>query len=388
MSRLSDEILSSIIGDIYDCALSPEGWTGVMTRITSTIDAAYTTIALTSVRDSRGRFAAQSPWDAEQMRALQDYEIEAIPGLMATVVGDIDLPQRTLSVVSEGELEQSAFFQEWAKPQGLREACTTKFVHTADRIGLFSTTTWANRPPITDEEQRFLALLSPHLRRASLIGDLLDQTRVTAGIYRGVLDSLAVPVILAGADGAVLHANAHAAKMLDENTLLRSRNGVLQAQTPIVSRALLEAIAAAAHADAQLGSRGIGLPISAPGQSPAVAYVLPLSEGTARAVFRPACAAVFISTTISASPPPEDVLITLYDLTPAEARVVLQIGRGLSSAQCIAALAISENTLKTHLGRIFAKTSTARQADLVALVSTIASPIMQGMSLATSASTM
>src|SRR4051812_12883482 len=98
MSRVSDEILSSIIGDIYDCALSPEGWTGVMTRITSTIDAAYATIALTSVRDSRGRFAAHSPWDAEQLRALQDYEIEAIPGLRAAVTGDIDLPQRTLSI--------------------------------------------------------------------------------------------------------------------------------------------------------------------------------------------------------------------------------------------------------------------------------------------------
>ncbi len=49
------------------------------------------------------------------------------------------------------------------------------------------------RPPA---EQRFLAFLSSHPRRASLIGDLLDQTRVTAGLYRGALDSLAVSVIL------------------------------------------------------------------------------------------------------------------------------------------------------------------------------------------------
>lgn len=381
MSRLNDEILSSIIGDIYDCALSPEGWTGVMSRITETIDAAYTTIALTSITDSRGRFAAQSPWDPEQMRALQDYQLDAIPGLREAVIGDVDLPLRTLSVVSEAELDRSAFFQEWAKPQGLREGCTTKFVHTADRIGLFSTTTWANRPPISVEEQRFLALLSPHLRRASLIGDLLDQTRVTAGLYRGALDSLAVPVLLTGAEGTILHANIQAAQMLAEQMLLHSRNGLLQAQTPAVSRALLEAISAAARVDTMLGSRGIGLPISIQGQPPAVAYVLPLSEGTARAVFRPACAAVFISTKISASPPPEDVLIALYDLTPAEARVTLHIGRGLSPAQCASALAITENTLKTHLSRIYAKTETARQADLVVLVSTIASPLMHGLSL-------
>jgi DNA-binding CsgD family transcriptional regulator/PAS domain-containing protein len=282
----------------------------------------------------------------------------------------------SLLAAHEAELERSAFFQEWAKPQGLREGCMTKFVHTPDRIGLFSTTTWANRPPISAEEQRFLALLSPHLRRVSLIGDLLDQARVEAGLYRGALDSLAVPVILTGADGTVLHANSNAERILSAQVPLRTRNGVLQAQTPVVARALLDAIAAAARADASLGSRGIGLPISVAGQPPAVAYVLPMSEGSARAAFRPACAAVFISTTTSASPPPEDVLITLYDLTPAEARVVLQIGKGLTAPQCAILLDISENTLKTHLSRIFAKTDTARQADLVRLVANVGSPIM------------
>ncbi|TIT55742.1 MAG: LuxR family transcriptional regulator, partial [Mesorhizobium sp.] len=46
MERLSSEVLSSIIGDIYDCVSNPEGWAGVMTRVTKAVDAAYTTIAL------------------------------------------------------------------------------------------------------------------------------------------------------------------------------------------------------------------------------------------------------------------------------------------------------------------------------------------------------
>ncbi|WP_245419451.1 helix-turn-helix transcriptional regulator [Phyllobacterium salinisoli] len=117
------------------------------------------------------------------------------------------------------------------------------------------------------------------------------------------------------------------------------------------------------------------MPISASGQPPAVAYVLPLSEGTARAAFRPACAAVFISTTTSASPLPEAVLTTLFDLTPAEARVLLKIGNGAAPSKSASSLGISENTLKTHLSRIFAKTNTSRQADLVKLVSDIGSPL-------------
>ncbi|RUW88179.1 helix-turn-helix transcriptional regulator [Mesorhizobium sp. M7A.F.Ca.US.010.02.1.1] len=376
MERLSSEVLSSIIGDIYDCVLNPEGWAGVMIRITEAVDAAYTTVALASTAGNHGRFAAQSPWDPVQMRVLQeDYDFDAVPGLKAAVVGDIDTPVATLSHMSEAELQQTPFFQNWAKPQGLREACITKFVHTPDRIGLMGCTTRADRGIISAEEQRFLALLSPHLRRASLIGDLLDQARVTADLYRQALDHLAVPVVLTGANGAILHANGAAERMFSLQGPIFSRNGLLQVQNSAVARALLDAIASAASADTSLGSRGIGLPISAPGQPPAVAYILPLTEGTARAAFRPACAAVFVSTTTSSSPLPEAVLATLFDLTPAEARVLLRIGSGLSASKSALALGVGENTLKTHLNRIFAKTGTRRQADLVKLVSDIGTPL-------------
>ncbi len=374
MDGLSGELLSSIIGDIYDCVLDSDGWTGVMIRVTEAFDAAYTTIALAGAGDGYGRFAAQSPWDPAQMRILQDeYGFEDIPGLKQAVSGDVDTPLATLSAMSECELRQSAFYRNWAEPQGLREACITKFVHTSDRIGLFSYTTRTSRDIITPRERQFAALLSPHLRRASLIGDLLDQTRVKASLYRAALDDLAAPIVLTGADGSIIYANERAAEMLRASGPILSRNGILDVQNGGTARALSDAIASAATADVSLGARGIGLPISAHGRPPAVAYVLPLSQGTARAALRPACAAVFVSTTTSASPPPEAVLATLFELTPAESRVLLHIGRGMTTPQSAIALEITENTLKTHLSRIFAKTQTARQADLVRLVDALGS---------------
>lgn len=108
---LGIEVLSSIIADIYDCVLNPEGWSGVMTRITEAVDAAYSTIALARTADNHGRFMAQSPWDPAQMRVLQeDYDFDGIPGLKAAVVGDIDTPVTTLSLMSEAELQLTAFF--------------------------------------------------------------------------------------------------------------------------------------------------------------------------------------------------------------------------------------------------------------------------------------
>lgn len=377
MTRINAEQLSSIIGDIYDCVLNPDGWVSVLNRITQATDAAYTTIALASTQDSHGRFAAHSDWDSEQMRVLQvEYGFDDIPGLKPAVVGDIDTPLTTLSCLSEPELRATRFYQEWAGPQGLREGCMVKFVDTTDRIGLLGTSIYADRDVISGEEQQFLTLLSPHLRRAALIGDLLDQARVMAHFYRETLGSLSTPILFTDAEGGVLYANASAERMLSAEAPILSRSGILQPQNPAMAGALLTAIAAASNADVTLGARGIGLPISGVGEAPAVAYVLPLSAGTARAAFRPARAAVFVSTTISATPIPEAVLITLFDLTPAEARVLLKIGSGAGAAATALALGIGENTLKTHLNRIYAKTGTSRQPDLVKLIADIGAPLV------------
>jgi DNA-binding CsgD family transcriptional regulator/PAS domain-containing protein len=371
VTRLNAEQLSSIIGDIYDCVLDPDGWVSVLNRITQTTDSAYTTIALASTQDSHGRFAAHSTWDAEQMRVLQvEYGFQDIPGLMPAVVGDLDTPLTTLSCLSEAELRATRFYRDWAGPQGLREGCIVKFVDTSDRFGLLGTTIYADRDVISGEEQRFLALLAPHLRRAALIGDLLDQARVMAHFYRETLGALSTAIVFTDAEGGLLYANASAERMLSAEAPILSRNSVLQPQNPGMAGALLTAIAAASNADVTLGARGIGLPISAPGEAPAVAYVLPLTAGTARAAFRPARAAVFVSTPI-----PEAVLITLFDLTPAEARVLLTIGSGAGAAATSRALGIGENTLKTHLNRIYAKTGTSRQPDLVKLIADIGAPL-------------
>ena len=47
----------------------------------------------------------------------------------------------------------------------------------------------------------------------------------------------------------------------------------------------------------------------------------------------------------------------------------------MTASKSAVSLGISENTLKTHLGRIFAKTGTARQADLIKLVLEMGIPL-------------
>jgi DNA-binding CsgD family transcriptional regulator len=200
-------------------------------------------------------------------------------------------------------------------------------------------------------------------------------------------------VFLVAGDARILYANERAEALLAAGAHVISKAGSLTAANPAMAAPMADTIrrcvAPDVASDAGLGSRGIGIPVSTkpadvadnagtpvrPHVTSAMAYVLPLTNGTVRSALHPAAAAVFISTAASAEPAVEAVVATLYGLTPTEARVLLIIGSGKTVHQVAAQLGIAENTVKTHLSRIFNKTGASRQTELVALVHGLQSPI-------------
>jgi DNA-binding CsgD family transcriptional regulator/PAS domain-containing protein len=378
LDGLKPEVLSSVIEDIYDCALAPEGWAAALTRIALLMNSAYATISLSDPAFQQPRMAAFSPWDPVQLKILnEDFGIDGVPGLKEVAMGDVDHPRSTLNEMSEPEFQATRFYRDWVAPQGLRDACVMKFVHSADRIGVMAAITRADRDIVTADERRFMRLISPHIRRAAMIGDLLDYQRVETRSYRSALDGLQLAVVLVDGDARILYENAPASAMLRVGVPIKQSGGHLIAANPAIGTGLADAIrrAAPVAGDHDLGARGIAVPVSTPKGPPAVAYVLPLASKGFRAAFNPATAAVFITTTIAGLPPAHDTLATLYDLTPSEARVLVQIGSGLSTAEVALALGLSANTVKTYLSRLFAKTGVQRQSDLVRIVTQLTQPI-------------
>ena len=73
----------------------------------------------------------------------------------------------------------------------------------------------------------------------------------------------------------------------------------------------------------------------------------------------------------------EGKLRQIYGLTPAEERLARLIVQGLRLHEAEAALGIRHSTARTHMKRIYAKTGTHRQVELVRLLITghpVASP--------------
>jgi DNA-binding CsgD family transcriptional regulator len=63
-----------------------------------------------------------------------------------------------------------------------------------------------------------------------------------------------------------------------------------------------------------------------------------------------------------------EFLKSKFDLTPAEARLVVRLITGESLRPCAKALGIKYETVRTYLKSVFQKTKTRRQAELVLVV--------------------
>jgi DNA-binding CsgD family transcriptional regulator len=108
-----------------------------------------------------------------------------------------------------------------------------------------------------------------------------------------------------------------------------------------------------------------------------VATVLPLNSGLRQASAKPltASAAVFVHY----APVVDEGLVTTlgaaFRLTGAEARVLAGLLEGLQISEIAHRYGVSGNTVRTQVQRLFEKTNTKRQSDLVRVVSNTLPPI-------------
>jgi len=205
---------------------------------------------------------------------------------------------------------------------------------------------------------------------------VIDAHKVEAATLADTLDGLAAGMFLVDAVGRIVHANARGHAILVDAKILRGLGGRLSATDLQADKTLSDVFAAAETGDAAIGARGIAVPLARDDER-WVAHVLPLTSGARRqaGIAYAAVAAVFVRKAALDLPSPLETLSDLYALTPAELRVLMAIVEIGGVPEVAPVLGISETTVKTHLSRLFEKTGTKRQADLVKLVAAFMSPL-------------
>jgi DNA-binding CsgD family transcriptional regulator len=96
--------------------------------------------------------------------------------------------------------------------------------------------------------------------------------------------------------------------------------------------------------------------------------VTPLFPQNGLPAQRGAVVALFVSDPEAREETDADPLRRFYGLTPAEAALTAHLVTGQDLKRASEALQVTMNTARTHMKRVFEKTGTKRQAELVQLI--------------------
>jgi len=387
MSTAKFERLSDLIGLIYDAALEPKLWPRVLSDITGTLEGTSGLFFTPLHSITSGGFAYLTGVPATFLQqyaakwAQHDVWMQAAisKGLMTsgTVATDDELVPRK-------QLLASAYYRSFLRPANASRLCAS-VIFGADAEGvrpsMISIYKGVRTQPFSSDAKTVARLLNPHLSRSLGIMFHLQDAEFRIASSRAAIDRLVSAVILLGEGGVPVFINQAAQKILDarDGLFLHQPPGhkpQLAGATAELSAHIRRVVATALHPEfAAIPHFVEGVRLSRSSGRPPLA--LTVSALPARNEFgagrdRPGAIAFVYDT---AGPPPLSarLLRDVYALTEAEAAVVVGICSGQNIAELAKSRGVSENTIKTQLDAVFAKTGTSRQAELVRVALSLSS---------------
>lgn len=219
-----------------------------------------------------------------------------------------------------------------------------------------------------DEKDRALCqMLLPHIRRALHVRTLLGRSESMGNLYADAINRLSVATILLNDKGHVQKLNDYAQALLDKSDGLKLVGDRLEASYPSDNKELQRRIKEAfdAHGRGESiakeplsvtrpsGEVNLGIVFEA---IPDTSWLGDKDRGTLLLYVRDAVNKSTVSSTVAKE---------LFDFTPAETALALELANGFSLEDAAEKLGIMRNTARAHLRAIFSKTGVRRQAELV-----------------------
>ena len=367
-----DSWLLSIVEDIYDSTFDSGLAQQTLSRIAEFTGARAAALV---VKDTNGdlrcsRSAGISPPFAKSY--LDTYgQFDPTHSIRLFNTGEVHSTEDWLPIET---FRKTQFYNEWARPQRLQDAATVLLDKTANSFAYIGLPTDGI---VDDRLRRRLRPIVPHLVRAVLIRQVLQQQARIASPIEHTLDELKAAAFLLNGAGHITHTNESGRDVLSRRDFLLNERGRLVAADPKLNRILRDAVAASVLGDVTVRSGSVALPFVALDGERFVGHLLPLTSGQRRTtgLAYEATAVLFVRKASLDAPAAADIVKKVFRLTPAETRVLLTVVEFGGVSETARNLDVAESTVKTHLGRIFTKTDTRRQADLVKLVAAFSSPV-------------
>ena len=364
--RLTDQI--------YECSFVPESWPRVLGH-------------LAALAQARAGFLFISNNDIHHWTSSTDKGLTALHPLVESGwVANCDRFKRVRAVRHSGfvtepdlyapeEFRSDPFYRDILYPRGLGWATGTAIeLPTGDTFTISLEREYA-RGPVERCHVQALDELRPHIARSALMSARLQLERARAA--SATLAAIGLAALVLDETGKVLAANG-LIEALNGYIRWGARDRVSMCDKP-ADELLRGAIAAIAH-DQDESTSVRSFPVrTILAEEAMVAHVIPIRL-SARDIFARCVAALVLTPVTLPQAPPVELVQSLFDLTPAEARVARSLASGKTVEDIAADSGVSATTVRTHVRGVLEKTGRNRQAEVVALLTGIFStrPIQAG----------
>ena len=372
------ETSSSLIADIHDAALAPPLWTRVLENATKYIGGSGASLW---IRNPVGTGPSQYYYFGVDdcggelvFAACRGSRAPAESALSYDAAKQIN----PSTCVPPPKFLQMRFYEELATPPETDDKISGLGEESKQCIARFAV--FSHGCPWHKAARRRMQLIAPHMRRGVLIGRRHAYQMAAATEIADTLDGLRASIFLVDANGWIVHANTSGYAMLTQASLLRSVKGKLTATASDADAPLSKGIAKAGNRNAALNIDAIAIPLTSASGQHYVMHVLPLASCTRRmrvGANPQAVAALIVHEAAMPIAEPAGRIAQHFGLAPRERDVLRAVVESEGLAEVAEKLAIAENTVKTLLRRVFEKTGTCRQVELIKLCAAFSPPFLR-----------
>lgn len=370
MPRLSQSKLFDLIGSLYEIAqqTSEEAWRGAYLRMAEMFRAGRGGFAIYDSRADK-YIAIIGTADPDRIALYNEAfrHIEPAHRMLPKLRAGDRYNRR--EHISDREFMASEIYRHYYKQTDIFHFEYQVFAVRDGVHGGLLFTRGERQPNFSQREIDAIRFILPHVERAFQVYLNLFDAKLENRLMAEAFDHIAQCLMVVGRSGNVIFANNGARHIIAAGDGLgKDREDRLKGSIEEDNQRLQNMLQAM---DGQsTGPRSdVLLQITRPsGLRPLELFISPVSAGEFNGVSEDPVAIVLVTDPEGSVTPRDEILSQMFGMTAAEARIASLLAEGNSINKVCAMLKIKPNTARTHLKRIFSKTETRRQSELVKLI--------------------
>lgn len=374
MARASIDVVSSLVGKIYEAAYDPQSWFDVVKGVEGLFDGSRACVARSSSSDPRSNSAIASVVDPE-FTSSKLAELHGDDPLFQTFAAmPVGIVCRGIDVHDEVAFRRRALWQDWFRPRDMYRGITCKLYSSADSGWFIDVQRGEKQQEFSRAEQKLFQRLAPHIIRAGEISRHFEQKSALADTFA----HLPFGVLIVDRHRRILQMNEAAEALLIRPDSPLCAKGNVVTTTGAKDRQMLEQLVRDSCVTPVDPFPGVGGSMIVPSDHSSLQLarlVLSISPFLNAGAFgtRPERCAVIMTREVSLTHPAgfDKQLRSLFALTAAEAKIARCLASGLSLKQAAEENTIRFSTARSYLDKIFQKTGANKQGQLVALLKSV-----------------